>query len=324
LTDEHANTTQIRAHILNRDGIVGQLPHQVRQTRMPDPQKHILQAQPWVRQFMASQDLIFGIEWSGQSNSAGSAYCSLGLRGGDTLFRIDRPALALFEEELTDVMRMADLRSERTEEILSQIDHQWALWGSILPMRPDQKPRTFEALQAVVWFAISIEMRFKQVLGVWRPQDLSPMVQPIITTPGHGSFPMGHATQAFAVAQTLKRLLRLSNQDPLALQLGRQAFRIAVNRIVAGVHFPVDAVAGMLLGQAVADWAGAQASATPTSVTVRHFTETTYRGGGHWMSLGPTDPALSAFDCGRTQVSAVTGQVPVWRLLWRQAMAEWE
>jgi hypothetical protein len=273
---------------------------------------------------MASQDLIFGVEWSGQSNQAGSVYCSLGLRGGTTLIQIDRPALALFEEELADVMRMAELRSERMEEILSQIDHQWALWGSILPMRPDQKPRTFETLQAVVWFAICVEMRFKQVLGVWRPQDLSPLVQPIITTPGHGSFPMGHATQAFAVAQTLKQLLRLSNLDPLTLQLERQAFRIAVNRIVAGVHFPVDAVAGMLLGQAVAEWAGALASAEPTSVAVRHFTETTYRSGGHWMSSGPAHRTLTAFESGRTQVSAVASQVPVWSLLWRQAMAEWE
>ncbi len=243
--------------------------------------------------------------------------------GGATLLRVERPSLALFNEELEQVMGMVDLRAERTEEILSQIDHQWALWSSILPLRPDARPKTFEVLQATLWFAIGVEMRFKQVLGVWRPQDLSPLVQPIITTPGHGSFPMGHATQAFAVAQTLQHLLRLKPEDPLSIQLDRQAFRIAINRIVAGVHFPVDAVAGMVLGKAVAEWAQALASPLPTSVPVRHFTEGVYRRGGDWMALGPAHPGLSGFEVDHALVTAGLGQCPVWQHLWRQALAEW-
>ncbi len=324
LTDEHAHPMQVRAHVQNRDGILGRLAQTPRQDQMPHPQRHILQAQPWVRQFMASQDLAFGLDWRGHSHASEPVYCNFGLKGGATLFRAERPSLGLFQEELTAVMEMADLRAERSEEILTQIDHQWALWGSILPLRPDSKPRTFEALQAVVWLALCVEMRFKQVLAVWRPQDLSSLVQPIITTPGHGSFPMGHATQAFAVAETLKRLLRLETGDALSIQLDRQAFRIAVNRIVAGVHFPVDAVAGMLLGKAVAEWAQALASPIPTPVQVRHFTEQAYRSGGNWLSLGPAHPGLSAFEVGRALVSVPTVQMPVWGLVWRQAAAEWE
>ncbi len=291
---------------------------------MPHPQRHILQAQPWVRQFMASQDLAYGFEWGGHSHALEPAFCTFGLKGGSTLFRIDRPSIDLFKEELSVVLDMADLRAERSDEVLSQIDHQWALWGSILPLRPDAKPRTFEVLQAIVWFALCVEMRFKQVLAVWRPQDLSSLVQPIITTPGHGSFPMGHATQAFAVAETLKRLLRLDSRDSLAIQLDRQAFRIAVNRIVAGVHFPVDAVAGMLLGKAVAEWAHALTSAQSSLLAIRHFTENAYRSGGDWMSLGPAHPSLSVFEVGHARVSAPAGQMPVWGLIWRQASAEWE
>ena len=37
-----------------------------------------------------------------------------------------------------------------------------------------------------------------------------PQMQPMITTPGHGTFPMGHATQAYAVAYVLKQLLQLN------------------------------------------------------------------------------------------------------------------
>ena len=133
-------------------------------------------------------------------------------------------------EELAEVLELADLRAERAEEIVTQIDHQWAQWGALLPLRPDLKPRTLEVLQAVIWLCVSVEMRFKQVLAVHRPQDLSPQVQPIITTPGHGSFPMGHATQAYAVSETLKRLLHLEANDLLSIQLERQAHRIEIGR----------------------------------------------------------------------------------------------
>lgn len=309
---------------MNRDGILGQLPQRAGPRHMPHPDRHTLHAQPWVRQFMASQDLVFGAEWSGRSHATDLSYCSFGLRGGATLFYAERPSLALFEQELSEVMSLAELRAERSEEILSQIDHQWALWGSILPLRPDARPRTFEVLQAIIWFAICIEMRFKQVLGAWRPQDLSPLVQPIITTPGHRSFPMGHATQAFAVAQTLKHLLRLSSNDPLATQLDRQAFRIAVNRVVAGVHFPVDAIAGMLLGRSLANCAVALASASPSTISVCHFTEKVYRSKTDWMSIGPAHPSLPAFDVDHTIVVPSKGLWPVWRLIWTQALTEWE
>ena len=69
---------------------------------------------------------------------------------------------------------------------------------------------------------------------------------------------MGHATQVYAVVQVLKELLKLNPGEPthqkLIDQLERQAARITTNRVVAGVHFPVDSMAGRLLGIALGDY----------------------------------------------------------------------
>src|SRR5205823_4062756 len=67
----------------------------------------------------------------------------------------------------------------------------------------------------------------------------------------------GHATETFISALVLLRLLQASGTAPYnvfadqqswALQLMRLASRIAINRTVAGVHFPVDSAAGAVLG----------------------------------------------------------------------------
>jgi hypothetical protein len=80
----------------------------------------------------------------------------------------------------------------------------------------------------------------------------------MLTTPGHGTFPMGHATQAYAVAHVLKSLLKLNPAKPVHArvieQLERQAARITTNRVIAGVHFPVDSMAGRMLGVALGEY----------------------------------------------------------------------
>jgi hypothetical protein len=76
----------------------------------------------------------------------------------------------------------------------------------------------------------------------------------MITTPGHGSLPSGHCTEAYVIKEVLEALVfavPASTSGPggnLRLQFERMASRISTNRVVAGVHFPVDNVAGRLLG----------------------------------------------------------------------------
>jgi hypothetical protein len=82
---------------------------------------------------------------------------------------------------------------------------------------------------------------------------------------------MGHAAQAFSVARTLQ-LLGL-NDASLVPQLYRLAYRISENRIVAGVHYPLDLPAGARLGIRIAEYVFARAQAKGVSLSARYTYE---------------------------------------------------
>jgi PAP2 superfamily len=95
-------------------------------------------------------------------------------------------------------------------------------------------------------------IQFKTHLAVPRPYELSAQLQPIIPTPLHGSLPSSHATEAFMCAKIIAALI--PGGDKYYELLFRLASRIAVNRTIAGVHYPIDSAAGMLLGQSIAEY----------------------------------------------------------------------
>jgi hypothetical protein len=65
---------------------------------------------------------------------------------------------------------------------------------------------------------------------------------------------MGHAAQAFATIVALSGLLGISTAHATYTQLNLQARRFSVNRVVAGVHFPIDAAAGQMLGMSLGEY----------------------------------------------------------------------
>jgi membrane-associated phospholipid phosphatase len=170
---------------------------------------------------------------------------------------IQRPARTTFEQQIPLVLSWAELRNERATEILAQIDPQYAFWSSIVYLHPERTRRTFELINMVLQFCVYVEMRFKHALGCYRPVEYNAQVQPMITTPGHGAFPMGHGTNTYAVCYVLRRLLRLDTQPRFQWvidQLDRVSARITTNRVIAGVHFPVDSMAGRMLGVALGEY----------------------------------------------------------------------
>jgi membrane-associated phospholipid phosphatase len=163
-----------------------------------------------------------------------------------------RPTPAIFKQQLAFLDQYADLREDRAAEIVTQMVPQYAYWSSIVYLHPDRTKKTLELIDAALRLANYVEMRVKHALACRRANEYSNQVQPMILTPGHGSLPSGHATEVHMVARVLWELRGGTPGDALGVELMRQASRIAVNRTVAGMHFPVDTVAGQMLGLTLA------------------------------------------------------------------------
>jgi len=197
---------------------------------------------------------------------------------GQPLVHIIRPREKDFYKQLIYLHHYAALRMERSGEIMTEITNILSFLGAVGHLHASRTPRLFELLSLVLRVTGVIEMRVKHALACRRAVEFSPQIQPMIATPGHGSLPSGHATESFAAAFVFYALIRrarsqsahISQGEQTFIQLMRIAERIAINRTVAGVHFPVDSVAGMVLGWTLADFYVKRFSGRG-DVKTRHF-----------------------------------------------------
>ncbi|WP_353298844.1 vanadium-dependent haloperoxidase [Sulfitobacter pacificus] len=186
------------------------------------------------------------------SGSFGNAMLSVG--GVSDVCSIKTPKKKFFESQLKFLRDYSDLRNDRMAEIIIQLDDIRSFFGAQLPMNPWQRKATAHLLALTQSIAIQVEMQVKHYCYVLRPAEYSKYIQPIIQTPDHSAFPSGHATEAFALATVLYKLAgtqSLANGLKGPSSPFRLAHRIAVNRTIAGVHFPVDSAAGATLGVAI-------------------------------------------------------------------------
>lgn len=168
------------------------------------------------------------------------------------VLELKAPGAVRLKQQLDAVLDVADERPDRLAEILVQTSALWPFWTSITHVVPGQAPRTAELMAVVQAVGSHLGQQFKHHLAVPRPTDLSASVQPCITTPGHGAMPSGHAIAAFAALRLLKHLLSNSvtgGTDTVGIALDRTARRIAANRVVAGLHFPLDNSAGWCVAE---------------------------------------------------------------------------
>jgi hypothetical protein len=73
-------------------------------------------------------------------------------------------------------------------------------------------------------------------------------------TPGWSAYPSGHATEAFMFANIFQSLCNLNDKSDIVIELQRFARVVSDNRVYAGVHYPVDGVAGRKLAAALSGY----------------------------------------------------------------------
>lgn len=231
--------------------------------------------EPWVRGTVFDVEALQGLGFAAvrdDGQPAGRASVrglQLQLAGEPvvTLLRPKNVDAQTMRNQVRLVYEYAELRPDRQAEVLSQIPQLVSYWTSIAGLHPSRTKYTLELMGVAIRLAIHVEMRFKHAFAVPRPVQFSPQVQPMIQTPSHSAFPSGHATEAHCVAATLMAVSGQSPQTPVGQMLLRQAARIAINRTVAGVHFPIDSFSGQALGLALADLLRARAE---SSARFRH------------------------------------------------------
>lgn len=266
----------------------------------------------WVVPYIVLPGLLSGLRVDAPDRSR----CDLlvGTQGTRAL-RIERPSVDLFKQQLKDVIADAELREDRAPEILMQTQNVNAFFATVLPIAPARTPATLQLLGIANQVALFVEMQMKHIFACARPVEYSPQVQPMISTPGHGAYPMGHGCEARVTARLLAALTQPASGtdsawDGLPHQLDRLAERIADNRIVAGVHFRMDQGAGRALGDALADYLIACGRNDASNAKLYVFDPATDAGQAAESAL-PTAPVLPA------------DRLEELRLIWQQARLEW-
>jgi undecaprenyl-diphosphatase len=135
-----------------------------------------------------------------------------------------------------------------------------------------RRPFVAPLTAAAVLLADALATALKRAVPLDRPPLRYPQPEALVRIPHDGSFPSGHAATSFAAAVLLSFVApRLA---PAFLLL---AVAIGFSRVYVGVHYPLDVLAGALLGAGVAGASLAMPRirtralrARPSAMTGRH------------------------------------------------------
>ena len=120
----------------------------------------------------------------------------------------------------------------------------WAFCGvAVLASHDASKCAAFLAAATAAASGILLFTLLKKAVGRRRPCALEPHCWATLLPPDQFSFPSGHSITAFAVAVPLSLFYPLV--APVLLVL---AASIAISRVMLGLHFLTDVIAGAVLG----------------------------------------------------------------------------
>jgi membrane-associated phospholipid phosphatase len=160
--------------------------------------------------------------------------------------------LSVQEREVAVLVRAQSLTASpairRSAVVLSHVGEHALVWtaagllGAVLD--PGQRRPWLRATATVVG-AHGVSIVVKQ--GVRRHRPADPRIHVLVRTPSDFSFPSSHAASTTAAAVAYSRLL------------GRRWPRLSIpvmmaSRVILGVHYPSDVLAGALFGAAMGCW----------------------------------------------------------------------
>jgi acid phosphatase (class A) len=180
---------------------------------------------------------------------------AIALASGTPSQRMDPDQL---DRELRQMLDLAPEREERFMEIMDQDDADGAnnYWFGMLQISPSRHPATYLMVRVGRRIGEHVVMCLKGFFRSPRPSQLCPAIVPMIDPPSTPSFPAGHAVQAYLISYLLGYSLPKlpqqhtpqDNLDNASGVLFDLAERVSVNRVVAGLHYPTDIIAGREVG----------------------------------------------------------------------------
>lgn len=298
------------------------------------------------RGVLAEMELLEGLAFKSRNSTHGpSAQILLRSHPATELVSIngfkDGLGAQVFQKQTLLVQAYAALRSERQAEVLAQVVPQTAQWSAITSLSPDTHRYSIELLGIALRFTMMNIMRMKHAFEVKRAWLRSALIQPMILTPAYSSYPSGHATEAHFAAEFLPLLAgdpeytpcqahKGGRRDSMTRQMNRLAYRIAENRVVAGLHYPIDAIAGQALGVMLARyvvWVASAGKAWPDlQVGAKVFPTRGDVDGDEvptFDALLHDQPHITPPATSLSTVKTLP-QAPVLQALWRLARREWE
>lgn len=142
-------------------------------------------------------------------------------------------------------------RPEALGEIVEEDLNFQLRWLHLLNISATSHPHTFLLMKIMArvgeFTMVKLKLQYSNMAGAaappyWyqpRPSEVCPTLYPPVPVPGHPSYPAGHAVIGTLTSECLADLLPQYKEPLRAL-----AARVAMNRVIAGLHYREDIDAG--------------------------------------------------------------------------------